>query len=255
VSCSLQQEAKFRQLRLGPDPNPKIQANILAVSGALELLKACGFEVHEDSQDGGTFAYFLDDSKLSYVEAGLLQLQLVLSEMRPAQQQIQGQQQPQPSQAAVAAAATSSSGVSSAGAAAAAAASQPPAAAQTVASAPTPAPPVMQPPVARNTLVLLPAAPDADVPDWFFQRTAAEVKAEFTALLRRRQAQQVVASKAWKDLKLGAGGSSAGSKQPAVITLRVRFPEVRVRLVLRGAWGLAAVTLGMLFCETSAMPD
>lgn len=242
----MQQEAKFRQLRLGPDPNLKIQANILAVSGALDLLKACGFEVHEDSQDGGTFAYFLDDSKLSYVEAGLLQLQLVLSETRQSQQQQQQtQQQPQPAQAAAAAGA-SSSAVSIAGTAAAAA-SQPPAAAQAVASAPTPAPQAVQPPVARNTLVLLPAAPDADVPDWFFQRTAAEVKADFTALLRRRQAQQVVASKAWKDLKLGAGGSSAGSKQPAVITLRVRFPEVRVRLVLLGGWGVLCVALAHCF--------
>ena len=241
--CSLWQEAKFRQLRLGPDPNPKIQANVLAVSGALDLLKACGFEMHEDSQDGGTFAYFLDDTKLAYVEAGLLQLQLVLSETRQSQQQ---QQQSEPVQAPAAAAATSSGG-SSAGAA-----SQPQAAAQAVASAPTPAPQAVQPPVARNTLVLLPAAPDADVPDWFFQRTAAEVKAEFTALLRRRQAQQVVASKAWKDLKLGAGSSSAGSKQPAVITLRVRFPEVRVRLALLGGWWVLCVALA--HCSIRGVP-
>lgn len=212
------QEPKFRQLRLGPDPNPKIQAAILAVNGALELLKACGFEVHADapgSADAGTFAYFLDDAKLSYVEAGLLQLQIALQAAREAQQdhnQGQTQQPQQPSQAAPTAVASSSSHSS----VAAAPAFTPPSQAAAAAA--------VQPPVVRNTLVLLPAAPDANVPDFFFERTAAEVKAEFMALLRQRQTQQVVASKAWKDLKLGA--SSSSSKQPTVITLRVRFPEV-----------------------------
>lgn len=232
------QEPKFRQLRLGPDPNPKVQASILAVSGALELLKACGFEVLTDApgsqEAGATYAYFLDDAKLSYVEAGLLQLQVVLQAAREAQQQhdSQGapqQQQPQPSQAAAAPPATGSSGHSSS--VAAAPASQPPPQAAAAAAAATTA--VQQPPVARDTLVLLPAAPDANVPDFFFERTAAEVKAEFMALLRQRQQQQVVASKAWRDLQRGATGSSS-SKQPAVITLRVRFPEVRHRCSFAG---------------------
>lgn len=78
--------------------------------------------------------------------------------------------------------------------------------------------------VARNTLVLLPAAPDTDVPAWFFERTAAEVKAEFMSLLRSRQTKEVFASKAWKELKLGATSSSG--RQPATIMLRIRFPEV-----------------------------
>jgi hypothetical protein len=84
--------------------------------------------------------------------------------------------------------------------------------------------------VARNTLVLLPAAPDTDVPEWFFERTAAEVKREFMSLLRARQTKEVIASKAWKDLKLGPG---SGGRQPSVVTVRVRFPEVGVQHPLR----------------------
>jgi hypothetical protein len=211
VAC-LQQEAKFRQLRLGPKPPAKIQAAVLDVSGALDFLKACGFEVHADAADSpepGTWAYFLDDARLSHVESGLSQLQLA---MQAAHQQ-HTDTQPQPPQ----------------GVAAAEPGSYRPVAGPVTAKSPPAAPAAaaagaQAPQVARNTLVLLPAAPDADVPEWFFERTAAEVKAEFMSLLRQRQAKQVVASKAWKDLKLGA--SSNSSRQPTAITLRVRFPEV-----------------------------
>lgn len=210
------QEAKFRQLRLGPNPNPKIQAAVLDVPGALDLLQACGFEVLTDEQASGsqeagaTHAYFLHDAQLSHVEAGLQQLQLALQTAQHAQPH-QQQQEAQP--AASASAGSSSIAASQDSAAAAAAAG--------VAAAQPPAPAQM---VARNTLVLLPAAPDTNVPAWFFERTAAEVKAEFMALLRSRQTKEVFASKAWKDLKLGATSSSG--RQPAAITLRVRFPEV-----------------------------
>lgn len=213
------QEAKFRQLRLGPDPNPKIQAAVLDVSGALDFLKACGFEVHADepdSQDAGTFAYFLDDAKLSQVEAGLLQLQLALQAAQEAQQQQPGQQQTPPAAPRAGQPARPTSSPAAAGPAVAASAA--------AATGTMPAPAAAAPQtVSRNTLVLLPAAPDTDVPEWFFERTAAEVKSEFMALLRTRQTKEVFASKAWKDLKLGTSGSS---RQPSVITLRVRFPEV-----------------------------
>jgi hypothetical protein len=189
---------------------------VLDVSGALDLLKGCGFEVHADqpdSQDAGTFAYFLDDAKLTYVEAGLLQLQLALQAAQEAQQQ-QQQQQVQPAQAPPAAPAPP-----------AAASRSPAAIASTPGDAAAGAAAVAAAPqvIARDTLVLLPAAPDADVPEWFFERTAAEVKREFMSLLRARQTKEVIASKAWKDLKLGEG---SGSRRPTVITLRVRFPEV-----------------------------
>jgi hypothetical protein len=197
---------------------------VLDVSGALDFLKACGFEVLTDEQGpgsqeeaGATHAYFLDDAKLSHVEAGLLQLQLALQTAQQAQQPQQQPQQPQ-AQPAAAASVGSSSGTAAQRASAAAAA---PAAAATAAAAQQAAPPQV---VARNTLVLLPAVPDTDVPEFFFERTAAEVKAEFMSLLRSRQTKEVFASKAWKDLKLG--DSSSSGRQPAAVTLRVRFPEV-----------------------------
>jgi hypothetical protein len=197
---------------------------VLDVSGALDFLKACGFEVHADAADSlqpGTWAYFLDDAQLSHVESGLSQLQLAMqsaqqqhSQQQQTDRQPLGQAQAQPTAQGVAAAGPGSSGLV--------------AMAETTQTAATPAAAAgaQVPLVPRNTLVLLPAAPDADVPEWFFERTAAEVKSEFMSLLRQRQANQVVASKAWKDLKLGGSSSSSSSKQPRVITLRVRFPEV-----------------------------
>lgn len=203
------------------------------MSGALDFLKACGFEVHGDlttassgsssSSQAESFAYFIDDAKLSYVESGLSQLQLALqSAQGGGAEQQHVQQQPSPpvvrQQAATQSANSNAAATSSS--------------TQTAIAQPAP-PAAAVAPAARNTLVLLPAAPDIDVPEWFFERTAAEVKAEFMSLLRQRQSKQVFASKAWKDLQQAGGSSSSGgSKQPSVITLRVRFPEVCFERVL-----------------------
>jgi hypothetical protein len=224
------QEAKYRQLRLAPKPNPKVQANVLDVPGALDFLAACGFEVHTEQQRGDTeaesCAYFLDDAKLSYVEAGIIQLQTAMSAAAaPNNQQQQHTQQsagaavPSAASGAAGAVATSPPGVGFSGTAAAGGGAAGTAAAAAGAAA------TVAPAVDRKTLVLLPAAPDTEVPEWFFQRTAAEVKAEFMSLLRQRQTREVLASKAWKDLRMGASNSS--SSRSSVITLRVRFPEVR----------------------------
>jgi UBX domain-containing protein 6 len=211
------QDAKFRQLRLGPEPNAKIRSAVLEVAGALELLQACGFEVHDDEAEGGPgsrFAAFLDDARLSLADAGLLQLQLVLS----VQQQQQGSTSSANSGAVQVQPPTGSS--SSTQAAAAAASSSAAAAAAVVPAA-----------VPRDTRVLLPAAPDTEVPDWFFERTTADIKAEFMHLRRQRASNDVFSSKAWKEQ------SGRSKMQPAVITLRVRFPEV---CAAGGEWGRSA---------------
>jgi len=239
------QEAKFRQLRLGPNPNPKIHACVLDVPGALEFLKACGFEVHADEPgtQGDTYAYFLDDTRLSYVDCGLTQLQLAMqplhNDRQATQQQQAGQHQQQQAgavslspQSAACDSMTAVQDRKHASSAATGVTATTTTTAAAIAAAALPA-------VSRNTLVLLPAAPDVDVPEWFFERTAAEVKAEFTSLLRQRQTRQSFASKAWKDLQLGSSSSSS-SRNPSVVTLRVRFPEVRLYVLLNTAAHMAA---------------
>lgn len=223
--AGLLQDAKYRQIRLGPDPNPKIKAAVLDVSGALNFLKACGFEVHADEANNPAadqYAYFLDDAKLRYVESGLSQLLLAL--------QTTQQQAPAPHQQHLDTAAATSSGQLDTPAARPLGHNVDSSPHGVPAGAAVPAPGstgiscVAPAAAARNTLVLLPAAPDTEVPAWFFERTAADVKAEFMALLRRRQASEVIASKAWKDLQ--RTGASSTAKQARVVTLRVRFPEV-----------------------------
>jgi hypothetical protein len=186
VACACQ-EAKFRHIRLG---NEKISSAIVEVAGALHFLSAVGFQVHAaeagaasssstaaDADDGG-FAVFLDDSQLSLVEEGLLQLQLQQAALESQQaQQHNGLQQrasvtkqPQEVTASTHSSQTAATPATAAPAAAAAAA----AAASSIS---TP----------RETQVLLPAAPDTEVPDWFFERTGAELKAEYLAIVKRRQ--------------------------------------------------------------------
>lgn len=221
------QEAKYRHIRLS---NPKIQSSVVQVAGALELLAAVGFEVHAAAQPGSSsskspaaaaaddeddgFAVFLDDSCLDGVQEGLKQLQRALPAALAAQQQYESRHQPavQPPPPVAASQAGSAAATPSPAAAAPAAAS--PAALS----------------VPRETQVLLPAVPDTEVPDWFFERTGAEVKAEYLAKMRQRQAGETFASKSWRDAQLGRG---KGQTAPTAATVRVRFPEVST------AWGTA----------------
>jgi hypothetical protein len=109
---------------------------------------------------------FLDDKDLSLVEEGLLQLQQAALAQQAAHQQTSSQQQLTSTPPATA---TPTAAAGAAVASLAAAAGVPGVS------------------VPRETQVLLPAAPDTEVPDWFFERTGAELKAEYTAMVRRRQ--------------------------------------------------------------------
>jgi hypothetical protein len=179
--ASLLQETKFRHIRLG---NEKIRNAVVDVAGALDFLSAVGFQVHAAeasavaassrstaaaaaASDDGGFAVFLHDKDLSLVEEGLLQLQQAALAQQAAQQQTSSQQLVTSTPPATATP-TAAAGAAVASSAAAAAG----------------VPGVSSP---RETQVLLPAAPDTEVPDWFFERTGAELKAEYTAMVRRRQ--------------------------------------------------------------------
>jgi hypothetical protein len=178
----LLQEAKFRHIRLG---NEKIRTAVVDVAGALDFLAAVGFQVHAAEAspaaasssstaaaaaagDDGGFAVFLDDKDLSLVEEGLLQLQQAALAQQTAHQHPSSQQQQAASTPPETATPTAAAGAAVACSAAAAAG----------------VPGVSVP---RETQVLLPAAPDTQVPDWFFERTGAELKVEYTAMVRRRQ--------------------------------------------------------------------
>eukprot|EP00798_Chlamydomonas_sp_ICE-L_P003265 gene3265-13289_t len=86
------------------------------------------------------------------------------------------------------------------------------------AAASVPKPPVVVQPVQRSTQVILPVVPDTTVPDWFFDRTAADVKVEYARLARDREAQSTLTTRSWKE-KQGYG------TQAKEATIRIRFPE------------------------------
>lgn len=222
--CCCLQEVKYRQLRLN---NPRIKTLIVKVSGALEFLAAVGFQIHAadpgaaaGSDDDG-FAVFIDDHQLGLVHEGLRQLQGAFPAAQSAQDQYLQQSAPVVSASALkqmpavthtpTPAAQLPDGVEINALARVAASSTP----LTI----VPAAPRRIP---RDTLVLLPAAPDTTVPDWFFERTGAELKADYMAMLKVRQAGQVIASKAWQEAQ---SGRQSGPK-PTVAVVRVRFPEV-----------------------------
>ena len=76
--------------------------------------------------------------------------------------------------------------------------------------------------------VLLPVAPETEVPEWFFERTPADVKVEYMSIRKQREEGQQIRIRAKKE------GQQEGKEAGRVATVRVRFPEVRV-----GAGGIS----------------
>lgn len=158
-------------------------------------------------------AAFLDDANLGLVQEGAEQLAQVLPTAAPqpgaASTSLGGtssslggasgsQQQAAESQSLTAGGASSAPDV--AAAAAVAVAAVPAAAASRPAAAPAPQPTQPQAqqlqqqqpaPPPRGLQVLLPVTPDTNLPDYFFERTGADVKAEFMRLYKQRQESQV----------------------------------------------------------------
>jgi hypothetical protein len=92
------------------------------------------------------------------------------------------------------------------------------------------------PPVDRRLQVLLPVASDIQLDASFFERTPADVKAEYARLAARRRAGEVLTTRAHKERQAAAAarGAAAALKEAAV---RVRFPEVTWRLALQLGFG------------------
>lgn len=75
--------------------------------------------------------------------------------------------------------------------------------------------------------MLLPTAPGTDVPDWFFDRTGGDLKAEFHRTRQARELRETLMTRAYRE-KL----TQAGRKHHKFATIRVRFPE---GVLLQGA--------------------
>jgi hypothetical protein len=102
----------------------------------------------------------------------------------------------------------------------------------------------------RSTLVVLPVAPDTYVPEWFFERTPADMKLEYQALVAKRQAGQVLSTRAYKEKQEAKGKTSYTSAR-----VRVRFPEgVCIQVGLGQLPHAAGVPVTCLF-STPASPS
>jgi hypothetical protein len=78
--------------------------------------------------------------------------------------------------------------------------------------------------------VLLPVAPDTQVPEWFFERTPADVKAEYVSIRKAREEGQQFKLRPKQEER------EAAKEVGRVATVRVRFPEVG-----RGMEGVSGV--------------
>ncbi|KAL0035323.1 hypothetical protein WJX77_000882 [Trebouxia sp. C0004] len=90
-------------------------------------------------------------------------------------------------------------------------------------SGPTaPAPINLAEPRPRKTQVLLPAETDAQVPDWVFHQSPADLKQAFMTAKKRREMDSMLMTRAYRE-KLAGGKTQKGTYIYAVI--RVRLPE------------------------------
>ncbi|KAL4859965.1 Plant UBX domain-containing protein 2 [Chlorella vulgaris] len=240
-------DAKFRRLRL---TNPRIQEAVVDVSGGLEPLLACGFEVvfeegataaggsNADAEvaSGEGYAVLADSAELGPLQHAL---HLLAPLLPPKQSQAAAPAAP----AAMPPAAGSAGG----GPAAAASPQQRAVRQQRVWEAPRPRNTqardkrgwIMR--SGRESLVVLPTSIEADVPDWFFQRSGQELKAAFLSAVRRREQASVLTTRATRQRL--AGGGAQPTSGGGFATIKVRFPE---GLSLQGEFG-AGEPLAALF--------
>ncbi|DBB14421.1 TPA: hypothetical protein ACH3X3_004718 [Trebouxia sp. C0006] len=90
-------------------------------------------------------------------------------------------------------------------------------------SGPTASAPInLAEPRPRKTQVLLPSETDAQVPEWVFQQSPAELKQAFMTAKKRREMDSMLMTRAYRE-KLAGGKTQKGAYIYAVI--RVRLPE------------------------------
>ncbi|GIL78005.1 hypothetical protein Vretifemale_7458 [Volvox reticuliferus] len=234
------EENKFRQIRLS---NPRVQETIVKVPGAVEFLEAAGFQMRFSPDDGSETAnqgYLIlpDEVPPTVLAEPFRILSAVMAAHGftaafPKSTSAIAGSAGQPSQAPASQQKQSSATVVAVGQSA-----SPTAAAPAVASsAATPSA------IERCTQVLLPTAPDVEVPDWFFERTGAEIRAQWAAIVRKREEQERFMTRTMREVcrqqeAAAAAAAAGGDTHANVATVRVRFPE-GVCLQVRGRDHLA----------------
>lgn len=196
--ASWPQETKYRKLRLS---NPKIQAAVVDIDGALELLQACGFQM---VFEGGQGAEGDQSGEEGYL---VLPLEAPLRALVKALELLEPMAGPQ---------------VAAGG--------------KSIDPASLPRP--------RHTQVLLPVAPEVEIPDWFFDRTPNELKFAYQSAVRRRQQEAVLLTRAQREAK---------QPPPKVHThavIRVRLPE---GVVLQGEFNAGEPVSAIFNWVTSSL--
>jgi len=77
---------------------------------------------------------------------------------------------------------------------------------------------------ARNTRILLPQHVDAQVPEWFFERSGAEVKAAVLGAAKRREKDAVLRTQAMRDRE-NARNQSSLKQDTKIAVVKIRLPE------------------------------
>ena len=217
-------EARYRQVRLS---NPRVRRAVADAPGGCELLEACGFVVHrggasgagDSGGEGGDegFAAFLEDAALPLAKEGLAQLRELAATVDAAggggdDGSSGGGGGGKREHAAAAAAAATAAAVAANDKAADGGETEPAAPAAAA--------------VERNLEVLLPVASQIDLDAAFFERTPAEVRAEYARLLKARRAGERLMTRAMREAEAApAAAAAAAAKAPKTARVRVRFPE------------------------------
>lgn len=87
---------------------------------------------------------------------------------------------------------------------------------------PSSTPLIILPP--RNTRILLPQHVDAQVPEWFFERTGAEVKAAVLGAAQRREKDAMLKTQAMRDREKARNQSSL-KQEAKIAVVKIRLPE------------------------------
>ncbi|GAX79245.1 hypothetical protein CEUSTIGMA_g6685.t1 [Chlamydomonas eustigma] len=259
--CSKPMDLKYRQIKLS---NAKVQEEIVSVNGALEFLKACEFELQEGggstTQDSGIDSIGVlvlpASTTLTAVEAGWRELSSVMTSngiplaMQSQQQQQQQQQVDQASSDSRSNATPLPSSVAVTSLPVPYALSPSTRSddkAQSISSnSPGGAPPSQQGPP-RNTQVILPVVPDTSVPEWFFNLTGSEIKAEYVRMTRdREQSAQFIP----RAIRERLAGKHQSGPPPRTATVRVRFPE---GVYLQGDFGMSEPLLSVFEWVSAAL--
>lgn len=228
------EEPKYRQIRL---TNPKIQALLVDTVGAVEFLEACGFkmQLQDTGEDKALEGHLMlpGGADLRVLPHALHMLRMQVRDVQVAGSSTQESSTPVDSGTPRDEDKSTSSAASL----------------QIVPTSPLKPiiTDVSRPP--RNTQVVLPVTPDTEVPDWFFERTGADVKAEYFAVVKKREAGETLTTRAYKERK---AGESAVSQSTA--TIRVRFPE---GVNLQGHFGASESTAAVFDWVTESLrsPD